>query len=235
VFDEKYEDVVRVVSVAGFSKELCGGTHAEATGQIGLFKIVREASPGAGMRRIEAVTLKGVLDRYNAHDEIISELETITNTGESAIVKRIEDIIKRARTLEKEVEKLKKSALVSDLDSIMSGATEVRGTRIVSHVFNGLGAEELRGLSDSIRSRDQNAVVLFGSDDGGTALLLFAASKGAAAGGIDCGAIIREASKHIGGGGGGRRDMAQAGGKSPAGLAKAVEHAATMAKHMIEK
>ena len=75
VFDEKYEDTVRVVSVRGFSKELCGGTHvAASTGQIGLFKIMREASPGAGMRRIEAVTLKGVLDRYNSHEESLSEL-----------------------------------------------------------------------------------------------------------------------------------------------------------------
>ncbi len=235
VFDEKYEDVVRVVSVADFSKELCGGTHAAGTGQIGLFKIVREASPGAGMRRIEAVTLKGVLDRYNAHDEIISRLEMITNAGESAMVKRIEDIIKRARTLEKEVDKLKKSTLASDLDSIMSGASEVRGTRIISHIFNGLGAEELRGLSDSVRSKDRNAVVLFGSDNADTALLLFAASKGAAAKGIDCGAIIMEAAKHIGGGGGGRKDMAQAGGKSPAGLAKAIDHAVNLAKNMIEK
>jgi alanyl-tRNA synthetase len=235
VFDEKYEDVVRVVSVADFSSELCGGTHAAGTGQIGLFKIVREASPGAGMRRIEAVTLKGVLDRYNAHDEIISRLEMITNAGESAMVKRIEDIIKRARTLEKEVDKLKKSTLAADLDSIMSGASEVRGTRIISHIFNGLGAEELRGLSDSVRSKDRNAVVLFGSDNADTALLLFAASKGAAAKGIDCGAIIMEAAKHIGGGGGGRKDMAQAGGKSPAGLAKAIDHAVNLAKNMIEK
>src|SRR4030042_206208 len=132
VFDEKYEDTVRVVSVRDFSKELCGGTHAAATGQIGLFKILREASPGAGMRRIEAVTLKGVLDRYNSHDDIIADLVNMINVAEPAIVKRVEEIIKRNRILEKEVERLKKDTITSNLDSILADAAVVNGVTIVS-------------------------------------------------------------------------------------------------------
>src|SRR4030042_5007005 len=97
VFDEKDGDTVRVVSVRDFSKELCGGTHAAGTGQIGIFKILREASPGAGMRRIEAVTLKGVLDRYNLLENMVSDLVKIANVTESGVVKRIDDLMKRSR------------------------------------------------------------------------------------------------------------------------------------------
>jgi alanyl-tRNA synthetase len=233
VFDEKYEDTVRVVSVRDFSKELCGGTHAAATGQIGLFKILREASPGAGMRRIEAVTLKGVLDRYNSHDEIISDLAKIVNVAEPAIVKRVEEIMKRSRMLEKEIERLKKDTISSNLDSIMADAAVVDGVTIVSHAFSGSGAEELRELSDEIRSKNRNTVVLFGSNTDGKALLLFAATNNAVKKGIDCGKIIKEVSRLVGGGGGGRKDMAQAGGKSPDRLDDAIKQAVSMARNMI--
>ena len=234
VFDEKYGDTVRVISVSNFSKELCGGTHAASTGQIGLFKIVREASPGAGMRRIEAVTLKGILDRYNSLESIVAELLKMANVSESTIVKRIEELIKNNRALEKEIEKLKKDTLSSGIDSIMSGAVNINDLKIIPHIFNGLRAEELREISDSIRSKEQNAVVLFGSNNGDSSLLLFAATNNAVKKGVDCGRIIKDAAKHVGGGGGGSKDMAQAGGKSPAGLERAIEHAVALTRDMIK-
>jgi alanyl-tRNA synthetase len=233
VFDEKYEDTVRVVSVPDFSKELCGGTHAAATGQIGLFKILREASPGAGMRRIEAVTLKGVLDRYNSNDEIVTDLLRIVNITEPLLVKRVEEIVKRNRALEKEIEKLKKDTLSTGLDEKLTGGVEVNGIKIISGVLDGKSDDEMRALSDAIRAKDQNTVVLFGSNADGKAVLLFAATNNAVKKGIDCGKIIKDVSMLVGGGGGGRKDMAQAGGKSPDGLADAIKQAVSMASKMI--
>ena len=202
-------------------------------GQIGLFKILREASPGAGMRRIEAVTLKGVLDRYNSHDGIIAELAKTVNVAESALVKRVDELMKRTRQLEKEIEKMRKDTITSDMDSLLAGAVDAGGVKIISRAFTGIGVDELRGLSDAIRSKTDPAVVLFGSDNGDTALLLFAATANAVKKGIDCGAIIKDAVKCVGGGGGGRKDMAQAGGKNPAGLADAIKTAVARASAMV--
>ncbi|MBN2078232.1 MAG: alanine--tRNA ligase [Spirochaetes bacterium] len=235
VFDEKYEDTVRMVSVRDFSRELCGGTHVAFTGQIGLFKILREASPGAGMRRIEAVTLKGVLERLNTVDRTMSELMKITNVTEGGLLKRIDEIVRRGRVLEKELEKLKKDSLAGGTEELLAEAMDVGGMKIISHIFQGIGVEELREVSDAVRSREQNSVVLFGSDNDGSALLLFAATNGAVKAGIDCGAIIRDAAKLVGGGGGGRKDMAQAGGKSPGGLGEAISLAVAKAEGMIRR
>ncbi len=235
VFDEKYEDTVRVVTVDDYSRELCGGTHAAGTGQIGLFKILREASPGAGMRRIEAATLRGVLDRYNSHEETVSALASMVNVTESALVRKVDELLKRNRMMEKELEKLKKETLSTGLDSIMTGAEKVEGVTIVSHAFNGTGADELRELSDAIREKDQNSVVLFGSTTDDKALLLFAATNNAVKKGIDCGTIIKDAAKLVGGGGGGRKDMAQAGGKSPENLMEAIRRATEIARDMVGK
>ncbi len=233
VFDEKYEDTVRMVSVKDFSSELCGGTHVASTGQIGLFKILREASPGAGMRRIEAVTLRGVLERLNAIDRTVSELMKITNVTEGGLLKRVDEIVKRGRALEKELEKRKKDSLTGGTEELMSKAREVGGMKIISHIFQGIGPEELREASDAVRSREQNSVVLFGSEKDGGALLLFAATNGAVKAGIDCGTLIREAAKLVGGGGGGRKDMAQAGGKTPRGLGEALGLAVAKAEEML--
>ena len=233
VFDEKYEDTVRVVSVPGFSRELCGGTHVDNTGKIGVFKILREASPGAGLRRIEAVTLKGLLDRYNQYDGIIAGLTGSLGAAESGLVRRVEDIIARMHSLEKELEKLKFSSIASDIDGIIAGAKEVGGIRIIVREFESADVDELRKVSDLIRSKEQNSVVLFGAKSEGKALLLFAATKNSVNRGIDCGGIIKEASKLVGGGGGGRKDMAQAGGRNPESLSRALAEAGKIAERMI--
>ena len=225
VFDEKYEDVVRVVSVDDYSMELCGGTHVSNTGQIGVFKILREGSPGAGMRRIEGVTLQGVLERFNAQDGILSDLTKKADVPEVGLIKKIEDLIARNRQLEKELEKLKKDTLSTGIDSIMAEAKQKGDFKIITKLFSDVEAGELRELSDSIREKEQNSIVLFGSDAGGKALLLFAATSNAVKAGVDCGAAIKEASRLAGGGGGGRKDMAQAGGKNPEGLEAALKKA----------
>ncbi len=234
VFDEKYDEIVRVITIADFSMELCGGTHVDNTGKIGVFKILRESSPGAGMRRIEAVTLKGVLDRYNDQSKILSRISQLLNVPEGDITKKIDDLVERTNRLDKEIEKLRSKELVSNIDNLIENAITVNGTKIIFHTFNEVAVKDLRHLSDVIRSREKDSVVLFGSRVGGNALLLFAATKNAVDNGIDCGSIIKEVSKTADGSGGGKKDMAQAGGKKPEALGRVLEEAVKVARFMIE-
>ena len=235
VFDEKYEDTVRVIDVPGFSMELCGGTHVTNTGKIGVFKILKESSPGAGVRRIEAVTLKGLLDRFIEHDKVISALTEKVNVSETGLVKKVDEIITKTRALEKETEKLKKSSVSSDIDSIISSGEDYNGVKIISHVFSGLDINSLREASDAARERVQNSLVCFGSDVDGKAMILYAATKKAVEMGIDCGSLVKETAGIVGGKGGGRKDMAQAGGKFPENLKKGIEEAVKLARLMIDK
>lgn len=235
VFDEKYEDMVRVVSVPGYSMELCGGTHMDNTAKIGVFTIQRESSPGAGMRRIEALTLKGVLDRYRSQQSMIRGLSEKLGVSELDLIRRIEQLAERARSLEKEIEKKKTEQFSSNIDQILAGAHSEGKTKIIAHQFQGAGVDELRRISDIIRSREKNSIVCFGSTVEGRALLLCAATATAVAAGADCGAIIKAVSPLVGGRGGGRKEMAQAGGEDAKGIAKAVEEAVALAKKMIGK
>ncbi len=230
VFDEKYEDIVRVVSVADFSMELCGGTHVDNIGKIGIFKILKEASPGAGLRRIEAVTLKGAFERYSRQNEILSGIIKDLNIAVEDLPKKFADLTDRANKLEKEIKKIKSGSLVSDVDTLIAGAAVINGVKLVVHEFDGVNADDLRNISDAVRSKEKSALVCFGSKTDGKALLLFAATKTAVEKGADCGAIIKEASRIVGGGGGGRKDMAQAGGNSPEALSKALAKAVEIAK-----
>ena len=233
VFDEKYEDMVRVVEVPGFSMELCGGTHVSNTGKIGVFKILKEGSPGAGVRRIEAVTLKGLLDRFNEQIRIVTAITDSINVPESGLIKKVDEIIVKNKQLEKEIDKIKKSSLASDIDGIINSGKDVKGVKVISYIFKDMDIDTLRSLSDSIRERVQVSVVCFGSEAEGKAVLLYAATNKAVEKGIDCGKLIKDTAKIVGGGGGGRKDMAQAGGKDAANLAKAVEEGAVLAEKMI--
>ncbi|HPJ35559.1 MAG TPA: alanine--tRNA ligase [Spirochaetota bacterium] len=234
VFDEKYEETVRVLTIDGFSMELCGGTHVSNTGKIGLFKILKEGSPGAGIRRIEAVTLKGLLERFNEQNRIVSALTESVNIPETGLVKKVDELMARSRAAEKELDKMKKAAAVSDVDSLISSAKEVNGIKIISMVSSDLDVEGLRSLSDSLRERTQNSVICLGSAAGGKAMLLYAATKPAVEKGIDCGKLIKDTVGIVGGGGGGRKDMAQAGGKDASNLGKAIDEAVKLAGEMIK-
>ncbi len=235
VFDEKYEDTVRVISVDNFSMELCGGTHVDNTGKIGIFKILKEASPGAGVRRIEAVTLKGVYERFNTQNRILSNICRDLNIAESDLPKRISEMIERISKLEKEIKKIKAGKASLDIDSLIRDAVIVNGVKIIVHEFDEMNADDLRNLSDAVRSKERTSLTCFGSRTQDKALLLFAATKEAVEKGIDCGRLIKEAAKTVGGGGGGRKDMAQAGGKSPEALQKALDQALKLAGKIIQE
>jgi alanyl-tRNA synthetase len=232
-FGEKYGDVVRVISAGDFSKELCGGTHVDNSGKIGVFKILKESSPGAGVRRIEGVTLKGVLDRYNIQNEIVNNIAAALNVPEKELVSKIGDLVKKNSELQKQLDKFKSDSMASGVDDIIDSAVEVSGVKVVVHQFDGAEVNEMRSLSDLIRSKEKNSLVIFGSDVNSKAMLLCAATKPAVEQGVDCGSIIKQISPVVGGGGGGRKDMAQAGGKNPAQLKDALEKGLEHAKQLI--
>jgi len=230
VFDEKYESRVRVVSVPGFSMKLCGGTHVDNTGKIGVFTVLRESSPGAGMRRIEALTLKGLLDRYRAQHEIIRELTDDLKVPEQNLPRRVGDLVERAGALEKELKKARTKGAGTDINALIASGTDCGGVKLISHTAADLSIDELRSLADAIRAKEQSCAVILGASADGKVHLLCAATKSAVAKGIDCGALVKEAATIVGGGGGGRKDMAQAGGSIPEKLPAAIEAAVARAK-----
>ncbi|MDY6932585.1 MAG: alanine--tRNA ligase [Spirochaetota bacterium] len=235
VFDEKYDEMVRVVSVENYSMELCGGTHVDNTGKIGVFKILKESSPGAGMRRIEAATLKGILDRFIVQQEIVSKLSRGLNVSEKEIVKKVEHIVESYNNLLKESKRIKSEDFITDIESLISHASVVGDVKMITHQFDNVDVNQLREIADLIRSKEQHSLVCFGSRSNDKAFLLCAATKKAVAKGIDCGSLVKEIAPIIGGGGGGRKDMAQAGGKSMERLRDALDKAENIAQRMIIK
>jgi len=234
VFDEKYEDMVRLVSVPGYSMELCGGTHVDNTAKIGVFAILRESSPGAGMRRIEGLTLKGLLDRYRSQQAVVGNLSERLGVSEPDLARRVDQLAERVRSLEKEIERKKTEHFTAHIDQMLAGALSQGKTKVITQQFQGAGADELRRISDLIRSREKNSIVFLCSELDGRALLLCAATSTAVAAGADCGAIIKSISPLVGGRGGGRKDMAQAGGEDIKGIPKAVDEAVALVKTMIK-
>jgi len=214
-FGEKYGATVRVVASGDFSLELCGGTHVNRTGEIGIFKILKESSPGAGTRRIEGVTLKGVLDRFNHIDAIKNKVIELTGTNEINVTDKVASIIEENGRLRKEIASLKKADIASLVDQIIEKGFKIEKTICVFHKFDNVDNEVLRDAADRIRQKLNNSIVFFASETQGKVMMLCAASKEAVEAGVDCGGIIKQCAPIVGGGGGGRKEMAQAGGKNP--------------------
>jgi alanyl-tRNA synthetase len=233
-FGEKYGEIVRVVSMGDFSKELCGGTHVDNTGKIGLFKIIKESSPGAGMRRIEGVTLKGVFERVDTQGRIVARLSEEFNVLEKDIISKVTELIAENKNLQKEIQKAKAANLSSGIDEFIANAVEVSGIKVIAHAFKGASADDLKNLADTVRSKAPDSVVIFASENDGKVALLCAASKPAVEKGADAGAVIKKIAPMVGGGGGGRKDMAQAGGKDASGIEKALAEGVTAVKGLIK-
>lgn len=233
-FGEKYEDVVRVVKAGDFSTELCGGTHAESTGLIGIFKILKESSPGAGVRRIEGITLRGVLERFNDLSSVVGDMAEIINVSENHLTSKAAEIVKQNYELKKEISKLKSENLASGADEMLSGAEVCGNYNLYVKDLGEASVPDMRKFSDMIREKDSSAVVILGSNANGKAMLLCAGTKKTVSEtNLDCGAVIKTISAIVGGGGGGRKDMAQAGGKDPSKLNEALENGKNIVKEML--
>ncbi len=232
LFGEKYGDEVRVVTIDDFSKELCGGTHIQATGDIGFFKIITETGIAAGVRRIEAVTGQAAVQWVqNLAGQADSLAQVLSGSFDDASVK-VTALLKRQKELEKEISALNASAAISDLDSLLSGAVEVEGIRVISGQLNLDSARTLREVGDRIRDKMESGIAVLGGEFGGKAALLALVSKDLT-GRIKAGQLVKEVAAIVGGKGGGRPDMAQAGGPMADKLPEAIKAVPTIAARLL--
>ncbi|GKU28334.1 alanine--tRNA ligase [Clostridium folliculivorans] len=222
LFDDKYSDEVRVVSIGDFSKELCGGTHVSNSGQIGLFKVVSETGVAAGIRRIEALTGFNAIKYFESKSEIIREVTSTLKCNEKDILRKLHSQTADLKEKEKEIQELKLKMVQGSEDDILASAKEIKGVKVVASTVEGLDGNALRDLADKIRNKVGSGVVVLGSAADGKVNLVAMATRDAIEKGIHCGKIIKEVATIAGGGGGGRPDMAQAGGKNPEKLNEAL-------------
>jgi alanyl-tRNA synthetase len=219
LFGEKYGDRVRVVSVPGFSLELCGGTHVRATGDIGFFVITQESGVAAGVRRIEALTGTGAVAWFQQQRDALDRIVGALNTTPEQSVEIVQRLQADARRLAREVDALKmKAALGGGGRGPGAGeqdeTREVKGVKVLARRVSGLEKAALRGLSDSLRDRLGSGVVVIASENDGKVALVVSVTKDLTSR-IQAGRIIKEIAPIVGGAGGGRPDFAEAGGKDP--------------------
>jgi alanyl-tRNA synthetase len=223
LFEEKYGDQVRVVALDTFSRELCGGTHTGRTGNIGLFKILSEASVASGVRRIEAVTGPAAMEHILETNRIVQRLSRMVKDKPDNLVSRIEAMQASLKTLEKDTERLKTK--MAELQADSGGqVVEINGVKTIIQQVTVDKPAALRELADRFKDRLQSGIVVLGCETGGKALLIVVVSKDLNTR-FHAGNMIKEIAGAVGGGGGGRPDMAQAGGTQPQHLAQALEKA----------
>lgn len=234
LFDSKYEDKVRVVSVGDFSRELCGGTHAANSGEIGLFKIVYETGIAAGIRRIEAVTGKYALEYIQEKDDIIRNISNTLKCSDKEIIHKIDNLAAGLKDREREINNLKLKLAGDSEDAIIKSEKSIGDIKVYTGVLKDVDGDALRNLADKIRDRNEKTVVVLGSNVDGKVKLIAMASKAAVKKGVHCGKIIKEVAALCGGGGGGRPDMAQAGGKLPDKLEEAVGSSLSIVENIVK-
>lgn len=213
LFGEKYGDIVRVVSVGDYSVEFCGGTHLANSAQCGLFKIVSEGGVAAGVRRIEAVTGKGVLEYIKNNDALIANTAAALKTNQiHEIDKRAESVMTQSRELEKQIDDFKQKMAAAKANNVMAGRKHIGDIQLFTAQVDGMGADEMKAMADKIKAEVPNSVAVMGSLTDGKITFVAMASKDAVKMGIHCGQIIKEITAIAGGRGGGKPDMAQGGG-----------------------
>lgn len=227
LFEEKYGDRVRVVSLAGFSKEFCGGTHTALTGDIGLFRIVSETGIAAGVRRIEALTGEAALGHIQQTARFLDQTARLLKDKPEAVVERVERLLDDQKVLEKEVEKLKQQIASASLDHIADEIKTVNGISLIAKMVKVDKPGELRDLADKFKDRIKSGVVVLGAASGSKALLIAVVTKDLTRR-FHAGNMVKAMAAEVGGGGGGRPDMAQAGGTQPENLPRALAKAEAM-------
>jgi alanyl-tRNA synthetase len=227
IFEEKYGESVRVVGIGDFSKELCGGVHVHATGEIGLFKILSEASVASGMRRIEAVTGEGAYRYIQEIEDLVSGLEKSLGVSRKDLPARVDKLQAGAEELEKEVRALRKKMLAGTIDAKSSADAKttvmrsIKGIDVHVQRVDGLTIAELRDMADSLKQRMGSGVVVLGAAGPDKALVVASVTKDLTVR-IQANVLIKEIAPVVGGGGGGRPDFAQSGGSNVADLDKAL-------------
>ena len=225
LFGEKYGDSVRVVRMAEFSTELCGGTHVKNTGDIKAFKIISENGISAGVRRIEAITSKALFAYYAEIEEKLMNAASLLKTTPDEISNKIESLNKEIKELKSENESLKQKAANESLGDVMDRVEDVNGIKFLSASIEDTEMGELRNLGDSLKEKLGSGVIVLAASKDGKASLVVMACDDAIAKGAHAGNIIKASASLIGGGGGGRPNMAQAGGKDASGIDAALKKA----------
>ena len=233
LFSEKYGSVVRVVKMGDFSMELCGGTHASSTGKLGLFKIIGESGVAAGVRRIEAVTGLGVLKLIDDKEALINETATAIKANPSNLVSRANAVMQELHDSKREIESMKSKMAQSAASDIGKNAEVIDGVTVIAQLLaDGMDMNTLRGVGDSIKQSNDNALIVLASKDGGKVNLVAMATKEAVANGAHAGKVLSEVAKIMGGGGGGKPESAQAGGKNPEKAEEAISKVVEIFKGM---
>ena len=223
LFGEKYGETVRVVKMGDFSTELCGGTHVAHTGQIHAFKILSEAGIAANVRRIEALTGEGLMAYYQKTEEDLHQAAKAAKTAPADLKARIEAMTEELKALHSENEKLKARLAKDSLGDVMDRVREINGVKVLAAKVMDADMNNLRSLGDQLKEKLGEGVIVLASASEGKVSLMATATDGAQKKGAHAGNLIKAIAGLVGGGGGGRPNMAQAGGKNPAGIDAALE------------
>jgi alanyl-tRNA synthetase len=232
LFGEKYQEEVRVVEVPGYSKELCGGTHVPATGTIGAFKIVSENGIAAGIRRLEALTGPGALERFREDERLLDTIQADYKVGRQEIPAFIEKLQGQIRDLQRQVSELKVQSARSALAGVAGQMREVQGVKVLAQMVPETDRTGLRSLADELKNKLGSGVVILGTPQDGKAALVVMVS-GDLCQRLPAGKIIKQIATLVGGSGGGKAELAEAGGKDPGRLAEAIEKSYGIVEDML--
>ncbi|MDE6759097.1 MAG: alanine--tRNA ligase [Lachnospiraceae bacterium] len=233
LFGEKYGDVVRVVNMSDFSIELCGGTHVKNTGAIITFKIVSESGIASGVRRIEALTGEGVFSYYREMESRVTEAAHLLKAGPEQLVDKLTHMLAQMKELTSENESLKAKLANESLGDVTSDMVAVGDYNIIATAVEGVDMNGLRDLGDQLKAKVLEGIIVIASANDGKVNLIAMATDGAVKKGAHAGNLIKEIAPLVGGGGGGRPNMAQAGGKNPAGINDAIMKAKEVAANQL--
>jgi len=233
LFGEKYEEDVRVVSMGDFSKELCGGTHVANTGNIITFKILSEGGVAAGVRRIEALTGEGVFAYYKDVEKTLAEAAKAAKATPANLTEKIEHMLAEMKAMQSEIESMKSKAAKEALGDVMDQVQDVKGVKLLATAVDGVDMNGLRDLGDQLKEKLGEGVIVIASNAGDKVNLIAMATEEAMAKGAHAGNLIKGIASLVGGGGGGRPNMAQAGGKNPAGIPDAINKASEVLSEQI--
>lgn len=226
LFGEKYGDVVRVVNMGDYSIEFCGGTHVKNTNEIMAFKILSESGVAAGVRRIEALTSKGLIRYYDNLEKKLNEAAKVLKATPDNLAEKIAHLTAENKALHSEVESLKSKLAQDAMGDVMDQVQEIKGVKLLAAAVDGVDMNGLRDLGDQLKEKLGDGVVVLASGNDGKVSLMVTATDAAMKQGAHAGNLIKAIAGLVGGGGGGRPNMAQAGGKNPAGIQEALKKAA---------
>ncbi|EPR0129728.1 alanine--tRNA ligase [Escherichia coli] len=221
LFGEKYDERVRVLSMGDFSTELCGGTHASRTGDIGLFRIISESGTAAGVRRIEAVTGEGAITTVHADSDRLSEVAHLLKGDSNNLADKVRSVLERTRQLEKELQQLKEQAVAQESANLSSKAIDVNGVKLLVSELSGVEPKMLRTMVDDLKNQLGSTIIVLATVTEGKVSLIAGVSKDVTDR-VKAGELIGMVAQQVGGKGGGRPDMAQAGGTDAAALPAAL-------------